>query len=171
MKTTLTRCSASFIAATFAIGSFAHGPAFAQEMDVLKAEYTLTYHDGSHLKRKPTEVRIVKPELMQKEVAGKIALGILLFVVAGGTGFTTSSKDNMNGAVIDGLEDHSNLQIPSPDAFAERLQVLINDAIKTSDAVPAKPFARPLLLAGGATNLVYESLTGEESQLYRLKSD
>ena len=173
MQPLKTHCTALFVAINFVMGSFAHNAAFAQETDIdaLQAQYTLNYHDGSHLKEKPTEVHLVKAESMQKEVAGKVALGVLLFALAGGTGFTSSSKDNMNGAVIDGLEDRSNLQIPSPDAFAQRLQVQVNNAIKSSETAPAKPFSKPLLVAGGATNLVYESLTGEESQLYRLKSD
>jgi hypothetical protein len=117
MQMLKTRGTTLFVAINFAIGSFAHNTAFGQEADVdlLQAQYTLNYHDGTHLKEKPTEVHIVKAESMQKEVAGKVALGVLLFVLTGGTGFTSSSKDNLNGVVIDDLEDHSNLQIPSPE--------------------------------------------------------
>ncbi|MES2878759.1 MAG: hypothetical protein V4713_10080 [Pseudomonadota bacterium] len=167
------RCAAFCIVSAVAVNGFASNTTIAQEQDIgsIQAEYSLEYPDGSRLKQKPTEVRIVTAEQMQKSVGSKIALGVLLFAFTGGTGFSGSSKDNMNGATIDALEDRSNIQITDPDALAARLQAQVNDALKASAEPPAKSFTKPLTVAGGMTSLIYESLTGDEAGLYRLKTD
>lgn len=148
-------------------------PAHAAEPEqgVVKVVASMEYPDGSMLKFRPVEVQLVKAEQMQKSVAGKVALGVLLFAVGGGTGFTSSSKDNMVGTKIEGIDDRSNLQIVNADAFAASLQISVQAATRATAQWTDKIFKNPIHLAGGAVNLVYEGLTGEDATRYRLKAD
>lgn len=116
-------------------------------------------------------MQIVKAEQMQKNVAGKVALGVLMFALGGGTGFTSSSKDNMVGSTIDGLEDRSNLQIGDAATFASRLQTTVQAAMQSNAEWADKTFKHPITVAGGVVNLVYEGLTGDDATRYRLKAD
>ncbi len=143
----------------------------AADTPLVKAQYTYFYPDGSRLKETPTEVRILKAEQMQKNVAGKVALGALLFLVGGGTGFTTSSKDNMVGKSIEPLEQRDNLQIPKPEVISRRIQDQAALSTKDKPELAAKTFKKSLLIAGGVIQLVYEGLTGPEAEMYRLTSD
>jgi outer membrane lipoprotein SlyB len=165
-KTTALTLALAFSLTTFN-SAFAADPA----PGVVEVSAAMRYPDGSILKARPTEVQLVKAEQMQKSVAGKVALGVLLFAMGGGTGFTTSSKDNMVGSTIDGLQDRSNLQIADPAEFANRLQTSVQAAIQANAEWSAKTFKRGVLVAGGVSNLVYEGLTGEDAERYRLKTD
>ncbi len=147
------------------------GPALAQDLSPIRAELSSVYPDDTRLKERPTEVRIVKVEQMQKNVAGQVALGVLMFALGGGTAFAGSSKDNMKGTTIEPLDDRSNLQIEDAKVFASRLQVLVGNAIQENADWSGKVFKRPVVLAGGVSNLIYEGLTGDEANLYRLKTD
>lgn len=166
MKTPKTQLTAIAVVSAFLVNA-----AIAQDAGPLQVKYSLSYPDGSTLKDMPSEVRIVKAEHMQRNVAGKVALGVLLFAVGGGTGFTTSSKDNLKGAAIDALDDRSNIAIPSPQGFAESLQTMVDTAIPSHENLAGKTFKKPLLVGGGMSQLVYEGLTGDDAKLYRLKTD
>jgi outer membrane lipoprotein SlyB len=148
-------------------------PSFAAEPvpGVVQAEASMAYPDGSVLKLRPTEVQIVKAEQMQKSVAGKVALGVFLFALGGGTGYTSSSKDNMVGSTIEGLEDRNNLQIGDAGAFANHLQAAVQVAMQNNTEWADKTFKKPITVAGGVVNLVYEGLTGDDATRYRLKAD
>lgn len=165
-KSTMLNTAFAVLSTTLAVST-----ATAQDIAPIKVEYSQIYPDGSRLATAPTEVRILKAEQMQKNVAGKVALGVLLFAIGGGTGFTSSSKDNMVGTSIEPLDDRSNIQTPKPDVFAARLQTVMTSTVKNDPELTAKTFEKPLLIAGGMTQLVYEGLTGPEAELYRLKSD
>lgn len=156
-----------------ALSLLALAPAFAAEPQAgtVQVATSMVYPDGSELRARPTEVQIVKAEQMQKNVAGKVALGVLMFALGGGTGYTTSSKDNMVGSTIEGLEDRSKLQIGDASAFASSLQTTVQTAMQGNAEWADKTFKHPLTVAGGVVNLVYEGLTGEEATLYRLKAD
>lgn len=137
----------------------------------LRVDVSLTYPDDSMLKFRPTEVQILKAEHMQKNVAGKVALGVLLFAFTGGTGFTTSSKDDMAGGKIQDVEDRSNLQITDATVFAAHVQTAVQAAMQGQPQWSDKTFKYPLTVAGGMVQLVYEGLTGDDANLYRLKAD
>lgn len=158
------------VAAALAVCGLCIG-AIAQDNAPIKAEYSLVYPDGSKLKERPSEVRIVTPAQMQKLVGAKVGLAVLLFAATGGTSMSSGSKHDLNGSEIELPTDRSNLQIPDPDAFAARLGAKVNEAITSDGVSVAKPISRPLTLAGGAAHLVYESLSGEEAELYRLTTD
>lgn len=117
-------------------------------------------------------MQIVKAEQMQKNAAGKVALGVLMFALGSGTGFTSSSsKDNMVGSTIEGLDDRSNLQIGDAGVFTTRLQTTVQTAMQSNTEWTDKTFKHPITVAGGVVNLVYEGLTGDDATRYRLKAD
>lgn len=155
----------------FTLGSSATVHAADAAPGTVLATASMVYPDGSELRARPTEVQIVKAEQMHKSVAGKVALGVLMFALGGGTGYTTSSKDNMVGSTIEGLEDRSKLQIGDASAFASHLQTTVQTAMQSNAEWADKTFKYPLTVAGGVVNLVYEGLTGDDATRYRLKAD
>lgn len=94
-----------------------------------------------------------------------------MFAIGGGTGYTTNSKDNMVGSTIEGLDDRSNLQIGDANAFASHLQATMQAAMQNNTEWADKTFKKPITVAGGLVNLVYEGPTGEDATRYRLKAD
>ncbi|TXH89795.1 MAG: hypothetical protein E6Q78_06215 [Rhodoferax sp.] len=151
----------------------ANACAYAADLQpgTIQTTASMVYPDASELRVRPTEVQIVKAEQMQKNMAGKVALGVLMFALGGGTGYTSSSKDNMVGRTIDGVEDRSNLRIGDANEFASHLQTTVYTALQGNTEWANKTFKHPITVAGGVVNLVYEGLTGDDATLYRLKAD
>lgn len=167
------RLTSSLVASSLCIHGFFGNLSFAQEVEqapvALTVLHTTVYPDGTRLKEMPEEVRIVRAEAMQKNVLGKIALGLALFSL-GSIGFTSSSKENFVGAKIEPLEDRSNLK-NEVFSLVGRLKKSVNAALQANPQWAEKKFEKALLVAGGSPDLVYESLTGDEAQLYRLSTN
>jgi hypothetical protein len=170
-KTTL-RFASALVTSSLCIHGFLGNMAFSQEVEqalpTLNVLQTTVYPDDSRLKEVPGEIRIIRAEAMHKKVASNVALGLAFFAL-GGIGFNTSSKENFVGVKIEPLEDRSNLQNEIA-SFVGRLKKSVNAALQANPQWAEKKFEKSLLVAGGVTDLMYESLTGDEAQLYRLST-
>ena len=133
--------------------------------------YTTSFPDGSRLKETPEEIMIVSADATQKNVAAQTALGILTFALGGGVGFSGFSKESLKGRKIDDVKDRNNIRNPVATDFIGQLHNEVNQAIEAKPDLYASSFKNPLNVAGGNTRLIYESLTGEEAQQYKMSTE
>lgn len=145
-------------------------PTAAPPAGVLKVVYSHSYPDGSTLKETPTEVRLVTRQTTNNHVATQIGINMLLLTV-GAFAFRGFSKDDLKGKEVADLADRRHLQNPIPTAFVARLQARVDAAIEGDETLRQRVFDRPLVVGGGSTRLVYESLLGPEEEEFRLKTD
>lgn len=157
-------CAASppISATAHSSGEVAPGP--------LRVVYSLRYPDGSYLKEKPSEVRLVTREATSNKVAQQIGLNLALLAL-GGLAFQGFSKDDLMGRPVDGVSQRDHLKVPVDTAFVTRLQARVDTAMQSSESLRLRTFARPLTVAGGSTRLVYENLKGSDVPTFRLKTD
>ncbi|WP_050468718.1 hypothetical protein [Herbaspirillum chlorophenolicum] len=133
--------------------------------------YTTSFPDGSRLKETPEEIMIVNTEATQKNVATQAALGILTFALAGGIGFSGFGKEDLKGRKIDDVKDRNNVRNPVATDFVEQLRKDVNLAVDAKPDLYPSGFKNPINVAGGNTRLIYESLTGEEAQQYKMNTE
>ncbi len=136
----------------------------------LQVVYSTRFPDGSYLKEKPLEVRLVTREATSNKVAQQIGMTVAMLAL-GAVAFQGFSKDNLKGRQLEGLTDRGHLKIPVETTFVTRLQTRVDTAVQASEALRARTFGRPVTVAGGSTQLVYESLLGAEEETFRLKTD
>lgn len=116
--------------------------------------YSTLYPDGSRLKEIPTEVTIVKRENTLNNV--------------GVQGF---SKDGLKGSRIDDAASRANLQNPVAGKFLGNLKDRIDNALRQDPGLKDRTFREPVLVVGGNTRLIYETLADGEEERFRLKTD
>lgn len=138
----------------------------------VNVQYSLFYPDGSRLKEIPTEVTLVKRESTVKNVAAQVGLNVLGLALGGvGAGFQGFSKDDLKGVRIEDAVSRENLKNPVSNEFLRELKSKVSAAVQQNPALAQKGYRKPILIAGGYARLVYESLAGEDEELFRLKSD
>jgi hypothetical protein len=135
---------------------------------VVKVEYSLDYPDGSRLKETPTEVRIVKREHTQKNVAAQVLLNVLM--LGAGSGFQGFSKDGLKGSTIEDISSRENLRTPVTGTFVTALEKKVNASLQSNEKLRGNLYTKPLRVAGGDSRLVYESLQGNDEEQFRLKT-
>jgi hypothetical protein len=137
----------------------------------VKVSYTLNYPNGGALKETPTEVRIVRPQNTQRAVAGQVALNVIMLALGGGAGVSGFSKNDLKGNEITDLVDRQNIQNPIPTAFVSRVDTLVSNWLKDNAEYQTKAYKNALMVAGGSSKLVYESLSGEGADKFKLSTD
>ncbi|MFJ3048006.1 hypothetical protein ACIPEN_19420 [Herbaspirillum chlorophenolicum] len=138
---------------------------------MLGVVYTTNFPDGSRLKETPAEITIVRSETTQKAAAAQTALGILTFVLAGGAGFSGFSKESLRGEKIEDVKDRNNVRNPVPTDFTVQLREQLNVAMEAKRSQYKPVYKHPVNVAGGNTRLIYESLTGDEAQQFRMNTE
>lgn len=137
----------------------------------LKVNYSLRYPDGSLLKEFPKEVKFVRTADTQRNVAGQVVLNVLMLAAGGGFATKGFSKEDMKGAEIVGIDNRDNIKNQIPSTFMQNIRSKVSAYFVEHPDLQAKSFKNPLVVAGGGVRLIYESLTGEEADLYRLNAD
>lgn len=137
---------------------------------MLKVIYSQIYPDGSILKEKPSEVRLITREATSNNVAAQVGLNAVLLAM-GAVSFRGFNKDDLKGRELTDVADRSHLQNPVPTEFVGRLQARVDAFVQADESLQKRRFQRPLIVSGGSTRLVYESLLGKEEEKFRLKTD
>lgn len=138
---------------------------------IVNVAYTVNFPDGSWLKERPTEVRIVRAKNTQNNVAAQIGLNVLMLAMGVGAGFRTFSKDGLKGEEITDLIDRSNIKNPIPTDFAMKIDQTVNAWIQTKPEYKTKTFKHTVNVAGGSSRLMYEALSGEDAEKYKLATE
>jgi hypothetical protein len=138
---------------------------------MVQVEYSQHYPDGSRLKQVPTEVTIVKREATHKNIAGQVALNVVMLALGGGGGVQGFSKDGLKGAPLEGLTERANVQNPVSTQFVSDLRSKVVVAVQSNAGWRDKSYLEPITVAGGNTSLVYETLADTEEERFRLKTD
>lgn len=90
-------------------------------------------------------------------------------VLVGGSGPLYLEKTEAYGAL---LETEDKKPVPSPlgdgAKFVESVQVAVNDFLKDSPAFAQKTYKKSINVSTPVVRLIYESLTGDDAQKYRL---
>jgi hypothetical protein len=136
----------------------------------LDVVYTTAYTDGSRLKDTPEEVLIVRPKNTQNNVATQAALNVALFAL-GGLSFKTFSKDDLKGNKLEDVKNRNNVRNPVATDFITQLRAQIKPELQSRSDLKTRVFKNSLQVAGGSFKLVYEGLTGDEANLYKMKAE
>ncbi|MGE0097575.1 MAG: hypothetical protein AB7S86_04430 [Hydrogenophaga sp.] len=154
------------------LASCAAPPSSSSSSDAgaIKVIYSQIYPDGSILKEKPSEIRMVTRDATSKNVAAQVGLNAVLLAM-GAFSFRGFSKDDLKGSELTDVADRSHLQNPVPTEFVGRLQARVDAFVQTDESLQKRRFERPLIVGGGNVRLVYESLLGTEEEKFRLKTD
>lgn len=133
--------------------------------------YSLYYADGSRMKQEPREVMVVRRSTTGKAVATQVLLNVALFALAGGLAVNPFSKDGLKGERIDDVQDRERVRNPISTDFIAALQARVNAAVASRPGLASRQFKHPIVVAGGHTTLVYETLSGDEQERFQLKTD
>lgn len=160
------------LASSALLASCATPPSTSSSSDAgaLKVIYSRIYPDGSALKEKPVEIRMVTREATSNNVAAQVGLNAVLLLM-GAVSFRGFSKGDLKGSELTDVADRSHLQNPVPTEFVERLQARVDGFVQADESLKKRRFERPLIVSGGNARLVYESLLGTEEEKFRLKTD
>lgn len=133
--------------------------------------YSLFYADGSRLKEEPLEVMVVRRSTTGKAVATQVLFNVALFALAGGLAVNPFSKDGLKGEPVGDVQDRERVRNPISTDFVAALQARVNAAVASRPGLASKPFQHPIVVAGGYTTLVYETLSGDAEERFQLKTD
>lgn len=136
----------------------------------LTVKYSTKFLGGGQLKTQPVEVGIVKRAHTATAVMGQVAVNTLLLVAGGGFSFSGFGKDDLDGSTIEGVAVRDHLQNPVPEAFVMKLQTAVSQFLENDAKLRDTTFKKPLIVAGGSARLVYENLSGNDEEQYRLKA-
>jgi hypothetical protein len=132
--------------------------------------HSLVFSDGSRLKDPPDEVRVVHRTSTGKAVAARALLGVALLAV-GALNVSAFSKDDLKGESIEGVNDRERVRNPVGNDFVKELQARVTAQVAAQPALASRGFKHPIVVGGGSTSLVYESLLGTGEALYQMTTD
>lgn len=156
---------ASFVSLSVLLVGCATQPAVPTSPGLVKVEYS-----RGTLKETPTEVTIVRRENKANQVAGQIALGLLMFALVGGTGFQDVDKEMLLGSRIEDPNASENLKNPVSGEFVLGLQEKVAAFVKQNPELKSKSFQHPIVVSGGSARLIYEAFS-DDDQRFRLRND
>lgn len=133
--------------------------------------HSLVFPDGSRLRSLPAEIRVVHRSATGQAVAAQALLNIALFAAVGGFGVSGFGKDDLQGEAIAGVKDRERVRNPVGTDFVKALQERVDARVAAQPELASKHFSQPIVVSGGHTSLVYESLLGTEEAVYQLKTD
>ncbi|WP_354565771.1 hypothetical protein [Herbaspirillum seropedicae] len=162
--------STATVAAPVPVASAKPDPAMAAEPR-LGVLYTTSFIDGSRLKEVPEEVLIVRPKNTQNTVAAQVALNIFMFALGGGMAVNTFSKDDLKGDKIEDVKDRNRVRNQVASGFTAQLSRALNTALQSQPEMKTATFKQRVMVAGGSAKLVYEALTGEQADLYKMSTN
>jgi hypothetical protein len=123
------------------------------------------------LKEEPKEIVIVRTKNTANNVAAQVALNVVMLALGGGAGLSGFSKYELKGDAIEELKDRSNIRNPIPTDFVQKVQQLVNGWTEGKPEYKQGRYKNVLMVAGGSSKLVYESLSGDDSDKYRLVTE
>jgi len=136
----------------------------------IRVFYSTLHPDGSRLKEIPTEVTIVRRENTFNNVGVQVALNIFMLAMGGGFGVQGFSKDDLKGSSIDDAASRANLKNPVAGEFLGKLKSRIDETLRQDPEMRGRTYREPVLVAGGSTRLIYETLMDGEEERFRLKT-
>lgn len=137
----------------------------------IEVQYSQAYPDGTWLKEIPTEVTIVRRQATVNNVAGQVALNLVMLALGGGVGVQAFDKNGLRGVRIEDAATRVNLKNPVAGEFLSRLQGRLDAAVREHPQLRDGVWQKPVLVAGGSVRLVYETLSGDAEERFRLKND
>ncbi|MBV8623765.1 MAG: hypothetical protein JO174_09805 [Herbaspirillum sp.] len=158
-------------AAAAAAASAAASAAPDAPATILGVAYTTKFSNGSRLKEVPEEVFIVRPKNTQNVVAGQVALNVVMFALGGGLGFNGFSKEDLKGEKFEDVKDRQHVRNPVATDYISQLSKKVNSALQSRPKLQAGAFKNAVMVAGGSSTLIYESLSGEEANMFKMNTE
>ena len=163
---TATAVTAVPAAAAAAVSAAPEAPA-----TILGVAYTTKFSNGSRLKEVPEEVFIVRPKHTQNQVAGQVALNVVMFALGGGLGFSGFSKEDLKGEKFEDVKDRQHVRNPVATDYIRQLSKKVNGALQARPELQSGTLKNAVMVAGGSSTLIYESLSGEEANLFKMNTE
>ncbi len=120
------------------------------------------------LKEEPKEIMIVRTKNTQNNVGAQVALNLVMLALGGGAGISGFNKYELKGDTIEELKNRSNIRNSIPTDFVQKVRQLVNDWALGKPEYKQGSFKNEMMVAGGSSKLVYESLSGDDTDKYRL---
>jgi hypothetical protein len=133
--------------------------------------YTTKFTNGSYLKEVPEEVFIVRPKNTQNNVAAQVALNMFMFALGGGLAVNGFDKSDLKGDKLDDVKDRKHVRNPVSTDYIGKLSKEINAALQARAELKPGAYKNSVMVAGGSSTLIYESLTGDEANLYKMNTE
>ncbi|UIN22427.1 hypothetical protein [Herbaspirillum frisingense] len=133
--------------------------------------YTTKFTNGSYLKEVPEEVFIVRPKNTQNNVAAQVALNMFMFALGGGMAVNGFDKGDLKGDKLEDVKDRKHVRNPVSTDYIGKLSKEINAALQARAELKPGAYKNSVMVAGGSSTLIYESLTGDEANLYKMNTE
>ncbi|MBG7621993.1 hypothetical protein I5R65_21185 [Herbaspirillum sp. AP02] len=94
-----------------------------------------------------------------------------MFALGGGMALNTFDKGDLKGDKLDDVKDRKHVRNPVSTDYVGKLSKEINAALQARTELKPGAYKNSVMVAGGSATLIYESLTGDEANLYKMNTE